>query len=102
MEYRRDVLAALFVVLLNFMFLSSAHAISRCGERQAMIDYLANRFKEIPHAMGLVSTRGVIELFVSKKGSWTMLMTMTSGRTCLMAAGESWEPIKAKFVDPET
>jgi hypothetical protein len=28
---------------------------------------------------------------VSEKGTWTMLMTFESGKSCIIAAGHSWD-----------
>jgi hypothetical protein len=37
----------------------------------------------------------VLELFASKTGSWTMVITNADGRSCLLAAGENWDMIQA-------
>ncbi len=34
---------------------------------------------------------GVIELFTAESGSWTILITMPGGVTCMMGSGEGWE-----------
>ena len=34
---------------------------------------------------------GVIELYTSEKGSWTLLLTQPTGVSCLIAAGDNWE-----------
>ena len=31
------------------------------------------------------------EVFASEKGTWTIMMTMANGMTCIMAAGHSWQ-----------
>ena len=35
----------------------------------------------------------VLEVFASKKGSWTFLITMPNGLTCVVASGQSWETL---------
>jgi hypothetical protein len=37
--------------------------------------------------------KGVIELFVSDKGTWTMPVTATRGNTCIIAAGLGWQGV---------
>mgnify|MGYP006334448325 CR=1 FL=1 len=71
--------------------LASAQAV--CGPRASIVTTLGDKYLESRQAMGLVGQdgRGVMELFVSKKGSWTMLMTYAKGATCIVAAGQSWE-----------
>ena len=44
--------------------------------------------------MGLANSGGVIEVLSSKTGeSWTIIITMPDGNTCLIAAGENWEAL---------
>ena len=77
----------------------SAKAETFCGDRTKLIDTLAKKYEEVPSAFGIVGQKNLVELFVSKSGSWTMLMTQSSGATCIMAAGQSWEqfPANAKM-----
>ena len=44
--------------------------------------------------MGLTDKGAVLEVFASKNGSWTFLVTMPSGLTCVVASGQSWESLK--------
>ncbi|MDA4845976.1 hypothetical protein [Hoeflea poritis] len=63
-----------------------------CGDRIGILKSLASKYKESPRALGLASTgRAVFEVYTSKTGTWTILMTTTTGMTCIMAAGRSWE-----------
>ena len=45
--------------------------------------------------MGLSTDGGLIEIYSSEKGTWTILVTRPSGITCLVAAGDNWEAVKA-------
>ena len=45
--------------------------------------------------MGLTDKGAVLEEYASKTGSWTFLVTMPSGLTCVVASGQSWEFLKA-------
>ncbi len=64
----------------------------KCGERTSLIKVLNDKYKEKPRALGL-STKGtaMFEIYTSKTGTWTIVMTTTTGATCIMAAGHSWE-----------
>ncbi len=45
--------------------------------------------------MGLASSGGVIEVLTNdKSSSWSIIVTMPSGVTCLVAAGEGWEALQ--------
>ena len=67
-----------------------------CTDRTAALRHLEGKFSEVPEAMGLTSTGGVLEVLTSDAGkSWTMLITMPDGKTCLIAAGEAWRSVKS-------
>ena len=67
----------------------------KLGDRTKLIEALSQKYEEVPSAFGIVGQKNLVELFVSKSGSWTMLMTQSSGATCIMAAGQSWEQFPA-------
>lgn len=62
-----------------------------CGVRDDMAAWLAETFREQRVGYGLAGTTLVVEVFVSPRGTWTMLMTDVNGRSCIVAAGEGWE-----------
>ncbi|NNU78927.1 hypothetical protein HMH01_00615 [Halovulum dunhuangense] len=63
-----------------------------CGDRDAIVDHLRDRFGEERVSAGLSASNGILEVFVSATtGSWTILVTTPAGQTCLVAAGEAWE-----------
>ena len=92
--------AAMFAVV----GVSSASAAQRvCGERDKLNKFLATKYQELPRALGVGgSGKQVFEVYTSEKGTWTVLMTMTNGTSCIMAAGHSWkEEDKVAFL-PKT
>lgn len=62
-----------------------------CGERDAIASALASTYHEKPVAIGLVSNGTMLEVFASREGTFTILMTEPTGRSCMITAGESWE-----------
>lgn len=63
-----------------------------CGDRSEITARLASKYGERPAGMGLSHSNTMIELFVSDDtGTWTVLLTTPSGRTCLVSAGEYWQ-----------
>ena len=64
-----------------------------CAERTNVVDTLDSQYKESPRAIGLVSQKAVLELFVSDSGTWTVVVTDPQGVSCVLAAGQSWEEI---------
>lgn len=72
-------------------FSGEASAQESCGPREQVVKMLEKRHAEAPVSMGLAMNGAVVEVFSTVDGtSWTLLMTMPDGRTCMMAAGESW------------
>lgn len=66
----------------------------QCGERAAVLAVLHEQYSETRLGIGLAGPTRVVELFVSEDGSWTMTLTSTDGRTCLIASGREWQQIE--------
>ena len=65
-----------------------------CSDRTKALEYLTNTYAEAPVAMGLTNNGAVLEVLASEAGdSWTIMVTMPNGTACMIAAGESWEPV---------
>ena len=62
-----------------------------CANRTEMVKSLADKFKENPTAVGQIDGHAVIEVFVSEKGSWTILATGTDGKSCVLSAGDGFQ-----------
>ena len=63
-----------------------------CGKRGEIVERLSTRFGETRRGIGLNNGNRVIEVFASDDtGSWTITVTLPSGRTCLVASGQEWE-----------
>ncbi len=74
-----------------------AQAQTACASHAEVLNHLADNFAEAPVAMGLASNGGVIEVLSSADGStWTILITMPNGQSCMVAAGESWLTVPTK------
>ena len=73
---------------------SAAQAAAKCAKHDQLVKVLKKKFKEQRTAVGLVSNKGVMELFVSKGGSWTALFTRPDGIACVMASGSAMETLK--------
>ena len=85
---RRSFLAAGFLALTPAV---ASAQFAMCGDRAQIIDQLRTKYQESRQGVGLVSTIGATELYVSEKGTWTMLVTVESGKSCIIAAGHSWD-----------
>ncbi len=68
-----------------------------CADRAAVAQRLAKDFSENPVAIGITSSGNVIEVFSARTGdTWTIVMTLPNGKSCLMAIGEGWEQVAPK------
>ena len=64
-----------------------------CGKRTTMVTALGKKFKETRRGIGIVSNTRMIELYVSGRGSWTVLFTHPNGTSCIGATGKNWEQL---------
>lgn len=86
-------LAAL-IAALSCALSTSAFAVQvQCAKHELMLRMLTKKFSEEPVAIGTVNQDRYMQLFVSTKGTWTVLMTEADGRACILAAGENWESL---------
>lgn len=74
----------------------SVYGQQACLPRHAVIAQLGDNYSESVIAIGLSNGGGVIEVLTSPKGeTFTIIVTMPNGRSCLIAAGEGWETVPA-------
>lgn len=65
-----------------------------CAPRDRVIAQLSERFGEARQSIGMAAGDRVVEMFASPDtGTWTITMTMPSGLTCIIGAGEAWERV---------
>ncbi len=73
------MLAGAAVLLSTF---AAEAQVSKCGKRDSLIKVLIEKYHETPRALGLSSASKVaMEIYASKKGTWTVMMTTTNGTT---------------------
>ncbi|WP_265517799.1 hypothetical protein [Nitratireductor luteus] len=84
-------LTALAAVALFTAAQQATGEVAVCAPRDALVGQLENQFDERQKAMGLLGQKAVMEVFISRHGTWTILTTDTNGNSCILAAGESWD-----------
>lgn len=88
---RRIVFALLATVAVTPAF-AGQHGGPTCDKRPAVMSQLENKYSEKPVAIGVANNGGVVEVLTTKEGgTWTIVITLPNGMTCLVAAGEDWE-----------
>lgn len=66
-----------------------------CGPRDQMVEKLKNSYKEIPAAIGLANNGQLFEIFASKKGTWSLVLTQPNKTSCMILAGSNFYIIKS-------
>lgn len=67
-----------------------------CGPRDQVVSRLSATYGETVQSMGLGSNNGIVEVYASAEtGTWTITVTMANGQMCLIASGQSFEPMIA-------
>ena len=75
---------------------------SQCTRTLAEISQLLFRqHQEQRTALGITNGSAVMQLFTSSKGTWTLVLTLPGGPSCIAGAGENWQRIKPKPQKPK-
>lgn len=83
----------MFRIALAFGLLISLPAFAQspqCAKRTAILETLSTKYGEAPIGVGLTANGSVLELLASGAGSWSIIVTDTTGTTCPIAIGEAW------------
>jgi hypothetical protein len=81
------------ISFLVLAFSSQAQAMGMCGSRADFIKALSDKYQETGKALGIAGQVNLVEIFASKAGTWTILVTTPEGKSCIIAAGSSWEDL---------
>lgn len=86
---------SLFCVISTHVEAQQGHS---CGDRLRVIDILDKKYGESRQSFGLGTNQYLVEIFASREtGTWTIIETAPNGRTCILAAGESFERMRDSF-----
>ena len=94
-------LAILGFVGMTLAFTGQASAQQACLTRDAATKQLQKQFDKKVVGRGLANSgKAMFELFLSEKGSWTVVVSEPNGRSCIVASGESWQQLQRLIGDP--
>ena len=78
-------------IILAMMLPSIAFAQTNCSDRESIVTRLEAGYGEAFAGGGLRNAQQVFEVWMSEeKGTWTILMTRSDGKSCIMASGTNW------------
>jgi hypothetical protein len=89
----RNLAGAALVALAMTAYPVSAQPVFNCAEHSKVVESLGSHYSETLRAIGLINQDAILEVYVSERGSWTMLVTNVNGHSCVIFAGESWETL---------
>lgn len=65
---------------------------SSCAPRERFVAHLRENYQEEPVARGITNSGSLLEVFASKGGeSFTVLISLPNGMSCMAITGNSWE-----------
>jgi hypothetical protein len=71
-----------------------------CGPRDEVVRQLATDMGQEHRAIGLTQSGALAELFMTPDGSsWTLIISLPQGFSCIIAAGHDW--VERKDPQPE-
>ena len=78
------------------LLLATHHAFAQpsrvCAPRATVVEQLEGSWGEVRRSAGLGASNRLIELFVAEEtGTWTIIATLPTGLTCILAAGTDFE-----------
>ena len=75
---------------------------TQCTRTLAEISQLLfHQHNERRTELGVTNGNAVMQLFTSAKGSWTLVLTLPGGPSCIVGAGENWQRLKPKPRKPK-
>jgi len=83
--------ALLLVWLCMVPMAADARIIPRCEPHGALTRWLKKEHNETPRFRGVVSQQTIMEIFRSPGGSWSIVATVVSGRSCIVMWGTNWD-----------
>ena len=93
----QKMLLALSVGVVGLIFAANPAVANptNCAQRTEMVEKLKIRFGESRQSIGLTPGGQALELFAHpEKGTWTILLTLPNGTSCMMASGHAYQAVK--------
>ena len=81
---------AVTTLILIALFALPARAQVLCFSHDRLVEYLDDSYSEKPVGVGVATTGGLVEVFASKAGTWTIVITAPSGVSCIRTWGDGW------------
>jgi hypothetical protein len=71
---------------------------AQCAARDTVMAHLTDTYGETRRGIGLAGQGAVMEVFAADAtGTWTILMTLPNGTSCMIASGQGYEAVMDKL-----
>jgi hypothetical protein len=93
LQFKEVCLAACLLGMIGVSAPAKAQALMQvpCAKREDLLKVLGVKYSEKLANTGVTSNGQLVEVYVSEKGTWTVLSSAPTGLSCILAAGSSWE-----------
>lgn len=72
-----------------------------CGKHEIIAKKLEQDYGEVPAVFAMQLNGKLLQVFVSEENNtWTMVETVPTGTSCIVAAGKNWTPVPPPNTDP--
>lgn len=86
-----------------FVVQSAAAQTPHCGARGPLLERLEARFGERVVHRGISAHGAMLEIAVNRAtGTWTIVMTIPRGPTCIVGSGDGWRDVSGEATDSGT
>jgi hypothetical protein len=68
-----------------------AEARVACNTRDEVVKALSQQFSEVPVVRGITQSGQLMEMFASTEGTWTLILSLPTGQSCLIANGDDFD-----------
>jgi len=93
--------ATVVATIAVFLLPQPAEALGPCETRDNLITALAERYQEIPVALGVTNAGSLVEVLQNAAGeTWTLIVTSPQGISCLVFSGDGWRDKKEIAAEP--
>lgn len=91
------VLTAILIIAATPIFAQS----NNCGPREQVLQALTEQYGESRQSIGISRRGWMVETWANAEtGTWTILLTDTTGKTCVADSGEGFEGTTGEVLDP--
>lgn len=87
----RAITGAVLAAVLTIGLSAGPAAAQACLKHEQIVEKLKGKFQEKQLGYGLIGEKAIMEIYASKEGSWTIIVTRSNGISCVVAAGTDWE-----------